>query len=189
MSEAPTTGPNNPTGEPRPIRLRDALHKARIEAADRTGVVVDLRDAEVARLEILNEALDPLFAQVPDTIDLFERGISNGETPRLWIDVVAHVVMGRDKRIYRFVQDTRYGRIVLAESHDVPAIVDAVTDYVARRMIEREHALAPVKPPEPRAVEEKPRRRRGGFWIFVLGFLLGAAALFGYALLSSLNSF
>jgi hypothetical protein len=186
MSEAPTTGPNNPSG-PRPIRLRDALHKARIEAADRTGVVVDLRDAEVARLEILNEALDPLFAQVPDNIDLFERGISNGETPRLWIDVVAHVVMGRDKRIYRFVQDTRYGRIVLAESHDVPAIVDAVTDYVARRMIEREHALAPVKPPEPKVVA-KLARRRGGFWIFVLGFLLGAAALFGFALLSSLKS-
>ena len=189
MSEAPSTGPSDPIGEPRPIRLRDALHKARIEAADRTGVVVDLRDAEVARLEILNEALDPLFAQVPDKIDLFERGISNGETPRLWIDVVAHVVMGRDKRSYRFVHDTRYGRIVLAESHDVPAIVDAVTDYVARRMVEREHALAPAKPPEPQAVEERPRRRRGGFWIFVLGFLLGAAALFGFALLSSLKSF
>src|SRR5205085_10831528 len=100
-----------------PMRLRDALRKARIEAADRTGVVVDLRDAEVARLEILNEALDPLFAQVPN-IDLFDRGISEGETPRLWIDVVAHILMGRDKRIYRFVQDTRYGRIVLAESHD-----------------------------------------------------------------------
>jgi hypothetical protein len=70
VSEAPVTG-SNPTRESRPIRLRDALHKARIEAADRTGVVVDLRDAEVARLEILNEALDPLFAQVPDKIDMF----------------------------------------------------------------------------------------------------------------------
>jgi hypothetical protein len=30
--------------------------------------------------------------------------------------------MGRDKRIYRFVQDTRFGRTVLAESHDVRAI-------------------------------------------------------------------
>jgi len=58
MSEAQNTG-NNAAGETRPIRLRDALRQARIEAADRTGVVVDLRDAEVARLEILNEALDP----------------------------------------------------------------------------------------------------------------------------------
>src|ERR1700756_6005227 len=132
MSEAPSTG-SNPASEPRPIRLRDALHKARIEAAERTGVVVDLRDAEVARLEILNEALDPLFEQIPERIDLFDRGISQGENPRLWIDVVAHVAMGRDKRIYRFVQDTRFGRMVIAESHDAIVIVDAVTDYVARR--------------------------------------------------------
>jgi len=168
-----------------PMRLRDALRKARIEAADRTGVVVDLRDAEVARLEILNEALDPLFAQVPDKVDLFDRGISQGETPRLWIDVVAHILMGRDKRIYRFVQDTRYGRIVIAESHDVPVIVDAVTDYVARRLIEREHALVATPVPEP---EEKPKPRRRGWGMFILGFILGAAALFGFALYASLGN-
>jgi hypothetical protein len=184
MSEAQNTG-SGAASESRPIRLRDALRQARIEAADRTGVVVDLRDAEVARLEILNEALDPLFAQVPDTIDLFDRGVSQGETPRLWIDVVAHVLMGRDKRIYRFVQDTRFGRIVIAESHEVAAIVDAVTDYVARRMIEREHALVATPAPQPVAVE-KPRR--GGFWTFVLGFVIGAAALFGLALFAALRS-
>src|ERR1700742_2203043 len=151
MAEAQNIG-NDDAGEARPTRLRDALRKARIEAADRTGVVVDLRDAAVARLEILSEALDPLFAQIPDSIDLFDRGISQGEQPRLWIDVVAHVLMGRDKRIYRFVQDTRFGRIVLAESHDVAVIVDAVTDYVARRLIEREHAMVatplPVAEPQ-----------------------------------------
>ena len=186
MSEAPSSG-SNPSDESRPIRLRDALRKARIEAADRTGVVVDLRDAEVARLEILNEALDPLFAEVPERIDLFDRGISQGETPRLWIDVVAHVVMGRDKRIYRFVQDTRYGRIVLAESHEVAAIVEAVSDYVARRMIEREHALVAM-PAVPPAVVAKEPRRRSTFWTFALGFILGAVALFGLALFASLRN-
>ena len=60
MAEAQNTG--NEARDMRPTRLRDALRQARIEAADRTGVVVELRDAEVARLEILNEALDPLFA-------------------------------------------------------------------------------------------------------------------------------
>jgi hypothetical protein len=184
MSDAQNT-PSNAVSDTRPIRLRDALRQARIEAADRTGVVVDLRDAEVARLEILSEALDPLFAQIPDSIDLFDRGISQGETPRLWIDVVAHVLMGRDKRIYRFVQDTRFGRIVLAESHDVAMIVDAVTDYVARRMIEREHALATTPARQP-VVIEKPRR--GGFWIFALGFVLGALALFGLALFATLRN-
>src|SRR3954468_8073129 len=184
MAEAQNTG--NEARDMRPTRLRDALRQARIEAADRTGVVVELRDAEVARLEILNEALDPLFAEVPGQVDLFDRGVSQGETPRLWIDVVAHVVMGRDKRIYRFVQDTRFGRIVLAESHDVPVVVDAVTDYVARRMIEREHAMVATPMAEP-VVEEKPKRR-GGFGMFVLGFLVGAAALFGLALFASLRN-
>ncbi|HEU0085199.1 MAG TPA: hypothetical protein VFQ87_20305 [Bradyrhizobium sp.] len=169
----------------KPLRLRDALRQARIEAADRTGVVVDLRDAEVARLEILNDALDPLFAQVPDHIDLFDRGISQGENPRLWIDVVAHVAMGRDKRIYRLLQDSRFGRSVLAESHDVPVIVQAVTDYVARRMVEREHAL--VATPMPEAGREE-KRRRGGFWTFAFGFILGALALFGLALFATLRN-
>jgi hypothetical protein len=184
MSDVQNSG-TNAAVDAKPMRLRDALRQARIEAADRTGVVVDLRDAEVARLEILNEALDPLFAQIPDQVDLFDRGISQGENPRLWIDVVAHVAMGRDKRIYRFVQDTRFGRMVIAESHEVPAIVDAVTDYVARRMVEREHALVATPMPEPVAVE-KPRR--SGFWIFALGFILGALALFGLALFATLRS-
>jgi hypothetical protein len=179
MSEAQSGG----QGGGRPIRLRDALRQARIEAADRTGVVVDLRDAEVARLEILNEALDAVFAQVPGEIDLFDRALSQGETPRLWIDVVAHILMGRDKRTYRFVQDTRFGRIVLAESHDVAAIVDVVTDYVARRMIEREHALSVRSARKPVEVE-KPRRR-GRLFIFALGFLLGALALFAVALVAA----
>src|SRR5215468_10488914 len=127
--------------EQAPQRLRDALRKARVDQAERSAVVVDLHDAEVARLELLNEALDPLFEEIPAEVDLFDRGISRGETPRLWIDPVAHIVMGRDKRVYRFLQDTRYGRKVLAESVNVPEMVDAVTKYVAQRMIERERAL------------------------------------------------
>ena len=184
MSDAQETG-SSALSEARPIRLRDALRRARIEAADRTGVVVDLRDAEVARLEILNEALDPLFAQVPEQVDLFDRGISQGDAPRLWIDVVAHVLMARDKRIYRFVQDTRFGRIVIAESHEVAKIVDAVTDYVARRMIEREHALVATPALAP-VVVKKPRR--SGFWLFALGFVLGALALFALALFEPLSN-
>src|SRR5260370_8313349 len=92
--------------------------------------------------------------------------------------------MGRDKRIYRFVQDTRFGRIVIAESHDVATIVDAVTDYVARRMIEREHALVATPAPEP-VVIEKPRRH--GFWMFALGFVVGVVPLFGLALFPTLR--
>ena len=125
-----------------PRLLREALREARIEAATRTGVVVDLRDAEMARLELLHDELDPVFAEIPSDIELFDRGISRGDIPRLWIDAVAHVEMGRDKRIYRFVQDSRFGRVVLAESQASRDIAEAVTKYVARRMIDRERMLA-----------------------------------------------
>jgi hypothetical protein len=184
MSSADGQNANDGDGvAPRVRRLRDALRQARIEAADRTGVVVDLRDAEVARLEILNEALDSLFAEIPDHIDIFDRGISQGDQPRLWIDVVAHVVMGRDKRTYRLVQDTRYGRIVLSESLEVPPTVEAVTDYVARRIVEREQAIA-VPPP----IVAPEKKRRFGVWSFILGVLLGAAGLFALALFAALRS-
>jgi hypothetical protein len=183
MSDVQNNGTRS-TVDAKPIRLRDALRQARIEAADRTGVVVDLRDAEVARLEILNEALDPLFAQIPDHVDLFDRGISQGDTPRLWIDIVAHVMMGRDKRIYRLVQDTRFGRVVIAESHDVTTVVKAVTDYIARRMIEREHALVATQSP----IVIDGKRRGGRFGWFALGFVVGALALFGCALYAALRS-
>jgi hypothetical protein len=169
--------------------LKEALHGARIEAAERTGVVVDLRDAELARLELLNEALEPLFKEIPAGIDLFDRGVSRGDTPRLWIDVVAHVAMGRDKRIYRLVQDTRYGRAVLAESYEVPAIVQAVTHYVARRMVERERALSADASlnatTQQRAAElERRSKRWTGIKGFVLGAVLAVAALFAFAVLS-----
>ena len=56
--------------------LREAMHQARLEAAERIGVVGDRRDAEWARLELLNEALDPLFADIPADVDLFDRGVT-----------------------------------------------------------------------------------------------------------------
>jgi hypothetical protein len=175
-------------GEPQPPeRLKEALRRARVDQAERTGVVVDLHDAEVARLEILNEALDPVFEEIPAEVDLFDRGISRGETPRLWIDAIAHVAMGRDKRVYRFLQDTRYGRKVLAESINVPEIVDAVTKYLAQRMIERERALAdgtlPRDPQREGRLEGK-RRRRRAIKMFLFGLLVGVASLVAAALLS-----
>src|SRR5579863_10665233 len=169
-SEPPATGAPSP--------LKEAMHEARVEAAERTSVVVDLRDAELARLELLDDALDPLFAEIPADVDLFDRGVSRGETPRLWIDAVAHVAMGRDKRAYRFLHDTRVGRRVLSESHDIPDIVKAVTTYVARRIVERQRALDE----DPDFIErvavsvadrERRRRRWRAAGAFLFGFALG----------------
>jgi hypothetical protein len=171
-----------------PERLKEALRRARVDQAERTSVVVDLHDAEVARLEALNEALDPLFEEVPADVDLFDRGVSRGETPRLWIDAVAHVAMGRDKRQYRFMQDTRYGRKVLAETVNVVEMVDAVTKYLAQRLIERERALATGSLPMIRDLKqearfERRRRRRRAIKAFLFGLFAGFATLIAAALL------
>src|SRR6202051_3403784 len=174
--------------ESRPQRLKEALRKARVESAERSGIVVDLHDAEVARLELLNEAIEPLFDEIPAEVDLFDLGISRGETPKLWIDAIAHVAMGRDKRVYRFVQDTRYGRKVLAESVHISEIVQAVTIYLAQRVDVRERSLA-----DGGTSLGVDLRREGGFerrrrplhtiQIFLLGLFVGVAALIAAALL------
>jgi hypothetical protein len=156
--------------------LREAIREARIEAAERTGVVVDLRDAEIARLELVNDELDQVFSEIPSGVDLFDRGISRGDRPRLWIDAVARVEMGRDKRTYRFVQDSRHGRRVLTESSASRDIVAAVTRYIAHRLIEHERALVGDETPS------GPSRTSGhAVRAFILGMLAGAAALFAVA--------
>jgi len=66
----------------------------------------------------------------------------------------------------------------------VLAIVEAVTDYVARRIVEREHALAvPVEI----SASKAPPRQRSRVWPFLFGALLGAAALFAAAMVASLR--
>jgi hypothetical protein len=170
------------TEEAEPTGLKAAVRQARIEAAERTGVVVDLRDAETARLELLNEALEAVFAEVPPEIELFDRGLSRGDVPRLWIDAIAHVAMGRDKRIYRFVQDTRYGRKVIAESPEISDVAQAVTRYIAGRLVERERALADDSNLSLRyahiAQKEKRKRRWQRLRLFVMAVIVGVASFF-----------
>lgn len=177
--------PESKPDESHPQPLREALRQARIESAERTGTVVDLRDAELARLELLNDALDPLYAEIPEHAELFDRGISRGDPPRLWIDPVAHVHMGRDKRSYRLVQDSRYGRKLLAESTEIDDLVGAITKYVARRMLERERALAADERLGSLDPANDARLRRQRRWravrAFAFGVLTGIAALFAAA--------
>jgi hypothetical protein len=184
MTESDRAMEEKPEGVPAP-RLKDAVRQARIELAERTAVVVDLRNAEVARLELLDEALAPVFAEIPPDIELFDRGVAPGDPPRLWIDMIAHVVMGRDKRTYRFLQDTRYGRRVLAESGDIPEMAAAVTRYVARRLVERERVLegdsALIANDELMAAARRRRRRWRVALAFMFGLIVGAAGLFAIA--------
>jgi hypothetical protein len=180
------------TGKPESGKpLRNAMRSARIEAAERSAVIVELRDAEAARLEMLSEALDPVFAEIPaEHLVQFDRGLVAGTQPRLWIDMVAHVAMGRDKRTYRFLQDTVHGRRILAESLEIAPVVEAVTRYVARRVVAREQMLAgidsehgmPVGAIEPVVVEERDRSNDGWFMLFA-GIAIGiVVSLIGFTI-------
>jgi len=123
-------------------RLVDAVRQVKIAAAERNDVVVDMKEADRARLEILAQELKPVFDDVPADDERFDFAISSGLQPRLWIDATAHVMMGRDRRTYRFVRDTRLGRTILAEATAVEPVISAVTTYIAERLHEREMAFA-----------------------------------------------
>lgn len=134
------TEPSKPQTAER--RLADIVREVKIASADRGDVVVDIRDADLARLELLADELRPVFADIDPADDRFDFGVSSGQQPRLWIDAVAHVHMGRDRRIFRFVRDTRLGRVLMSETSDLKQTADLVARYVAERVIERERILA-----------------------------------------------
>lgn len=121
--------------------LKEALYVVKNRQADRDDVVVDMLAAEEARLEILADELSPLMDEVDPNDERFEFALSQGDRPRLWIDITSFVFMGQDRRVYRFVKDTRMGRVVLAESGDMQSMAGSVAEYVAEKVLERERAI------------------------------------------------
>lgn len=122
-------------------RLVDIVRESRIAAATREDVVVDMKEADKARLELLAEKLKPIVDDIDEADDRFDFVISSGVQPRLWIDPVAHIHMGRDRRTYRFVRDSRLGRIVIFEGGDIEQAHKHVANYIADRIVEREKLI------------------------------------------------
>ena len=48
-----------------PPSLTAAIRRARVEAAEQNEAVADLREAEIARLQLLEEAVRPVLDQTP----------------------------------------------------------------------------------------------------------------------------
>lgn len=157
--------------------LHRAIREVRVAQSERGDVVVELREAERTRLDLLAEALQPVASDLPEGHDEFALAVLPGDPPRYWVDATAFVMMGRDKRTYRFLRDTRLGRVVIGESSEIDAIAGLVTGYVAERIVEKERALAAdwaetrIAPPA-----EPEKRSRGSVFWAVAGFLLGALA-------------
>jgi hypothetical protein len=130
--------------------LGASIRQARVENAERADAIAEVRELELVRLRSLESALEPVIDQAPRGVDLFDLALTQSEHPRLFVDMIAFVDMAHDKRTYRFFQDTRNGRLLMAESQALDTIVAAVADYVARRLVERERTLTVG----PRAAEE-----------------------------------
>ncbi len=180
--------------------LADAVRRARIERAEKTGIANDLIAAECSRLEILHNHLKPILQQLPRDADLFNHGLVGGERPRLYIDMISFIEMSRDRRTYRFLMDTPSGRQLLGESDDAAIMANAVTNYLGKRLVEREAALSNALSFEPveRKDEQSPLElehastvtsipviteagERSGvnyFLIFIIGLAAGIASVY-----------
>ncbi|MFN3251242.1 hypothetical protein [Roseibium album] len=121
--------------------LRDAIRKVQLGEVERSDVVVELQDTERARLDMLADELKDVFKEIPEDDDQFSLQIISGSTPRLWIDATSHVAVGGDRKTYRFLKDTRLGRVVILETAIIDDMADCLTEYIAERVIEREKAL------------------------------------------------
>jgi hypothetical protein len=169
-------------------RLNVALRRVKFAEADHSDVDGDPHEVRRARLDLLAEELRGVFAEVPGEDDQFIFEVSaGGAQPRLWIDVTAFVVVGGDRRTYRFLKDTRLGRTTILESASIDDLADTITNYIAERIIERERALEgdwlmkrvlhditgrivmPAGPAPP--VEQGRRRRREMLGWVTVGFL------------------
>jgi hypothetical protein len=165
------------------IALEDAIRDVKINHADRGDVVVELREASRARMELLAAELAPTISAVPADDDQFDFAISSGQNPRLFVDATTHVGLGRDRMTYRFLRDTRNGRIVLEESRDLKTIADRVTRHVAERIVERQRAMdggiVQAVPASAAAELSSTQAQGSGVSDFMLGliwFLIGSVA-------------
>ena len=175
--------------------LSAAMERVREAQTDRDDVVVEMRQAARTRLEMLGRDLQPVFKDLPQGNDQFEFALTGGDNPRLWVDMTSFVRMGRDRRFYEFVKDTRLGRTILAETDSRSDMARHVTDYVAERVLERERAIegdwlamknhdfAVDKKAEAAApaAPEKAGSASRTFGVFLLGLIVGAGAVIAWA--------
>ena len=198
MNSTDTLEPGKTDQKPNPAStlLRDAIKAARAAQAEQGDSLSEARREDISKLELLEERLKSLIAEIPSDNRQFDLNIARSNPARFWIDVVAYVSVNRDRSTYEFIKETRAGRRRIVESGDVGVLADAIRDYIAERIVERERALAgdildmPSAMPQQAqaaAVETKLPPVRRGFsgtailLAFLLGALAGAAGLLTYS--------
>lgn len=162
--------------------LSEAIRKARLEEAEHLDRTADLRDSEIARLELLKADLETVFAELPPHDDRFNLALVPSRPARLWIDLFTYAAIDEASGAYLFVRNSEEGRRTLYSSTNVADMADRITRYVAREIVRRERLEAALA--EAPRIEPLTAPRPSGINLsvvvaaFAIGLLAGAAGLF-----------
>ncbi len=160
--------------------LTTALIEARLTQAAQFDALSRVHDASTLRLEALRDNLMPELNNTTHLRELVEINLQDGETPRLWIDLVSHVEMQPDPKSYRLVQSSDRGRETVFETRDSEQMKHYLLRHIAHRAIALERAVA-GKPPVDARVEKK--YSFGEIvYVWITGIAFGAIGLVAYAL-------
>jgi hypothetical protein len=130
------------TAKPEDHRELDrALGEARVASAAHYEAILDIRDAQTLRLQVLKDELIPFVASRREADSFFELALMQGDPPRLWLDLISSVVMAPDPRTYRLVEDTHGGRETLYETADRASMVERIKQHMAHRLIARARSM------------------------------------------------
>lgn len=170
---------NAPTKRSDDGGLRQSIRQARLAEAAHFEAALELRDAKSIRLQLLKDDLAPAVASSPAATELFDLALVPGEPPKLWIDLISHVIMEPDHRTYRLVQDRQDSREILFESSDRNSMAEFIRRHMAHRLVARERQAAAVMP----AAELAGYSTASLILAWTSGFALGALALLAIAII------
>jgi hypothetical protein len=169
--------------------LREAIRTARLEEAEHLDRTADLRDSEIARLELLKADLETVFAELPPHDDRFNLALVPSRPARLWIDLFTYAAIDDASGAYLFVRNSEEGRRTLYSSTNVADMADRITRYIAREIVRRERLEAALGEFPQLGPLSEPLASGASMGVviaaFVVGLLAGAAGLFAAVWLSA----
>ena len=167
--------------------LREAIRKARLDEAEQLDRTADLRDGEIARLELLKSELETVFSELPSHDDRFNLALVPSRPARLWIDLFTYAAIDEGSGSYLFVRNSENGRRTLFSSTNVADMADRITRYMAREIVRRERLEAALVEPA-RSTGGDGASYGSGMGIviaaFAIGLLTGAVGLLAAVWLS-----
>ena len=166
-------------------RLADALQRVRARQEAQAS----------SALDALAQDLRAMAGELPAEEAARFALTASDDGQQLKVDDTAHVEHDTQSGAYRLVRTDGEAPAVVAKTSDREAMANTVADYVAEQILAREKAATPAVAPAPAAVAEPPAlqptqeqspqpqhsRFWFGFWMFVLGGVCSATALFTYA--------